>query len=949
MTRYGLEWPSDVTELDIELVMVRERGLIRGKGNGHTFHYRRAVKLLWPELDSHRWSDLASKELSRPNHKITSFMGPGSTAKTHEAAKWGLVEYFADAENTCVLVSSTDIRGLKLRVWAEIIDLWQKAIDRWPNLPGHMLESRIAITTDALEDGDLSDRKIRDMRKAICGIPCVQDKKYVGLKNYHGIKQKRMRLIADECFPAGTMVDTPRGQVCIETIKPGDFVVSATGINRVRQCSSRIATSLVRVKSKSGKEVVCTPDHPFLTQRGWIKACQLREGHVMLGRYETMSILQGTIPAIQQRQGLSCVQRKADIENMQRLREILSREVCNCRGKILQPVVFQSGAVAGPGVSKEVLYRETIKEDLEYSERLLRQTPGGEDQDDLRYGVSFQEVPRFHDPRAETCLGKKNKRYRKIHGFKTESEGREWDWSHQGRMATVENVSKWGVELSCEDRYESRFWIPDLLQTGPGVAGFETWNRSGRIEPFELEWEEATGPEETEVLRGDWVDSVEVEESGDFGLPKPDPNTRGCRVYNLEVDGHPSYSVNGFIVHNCALMGSSFLKSIANLNNNEDFQAVACFNPSDTLDPGGQISEPVDGWNSHMEPTKTEVWDTRFMGGRCINFVGTDSPNFDDPARPNRYPYLIGPRKIHELVSAFGKDSFEYYSQGVGVMKVGQLSKRVLTRDLCRANGALKAPEWKGPNRTRIYGLDAAYGGDRCIGGWAEFGPDPDGKIILAFHAPRVIHMIAGEEPENVIARAVKDECEALEIPPENMFHDSTGRGSLGTALSRIWSPMTNPVEFGGRPTERPVSLDMYVMDPLTKERRLKLCTEHYDRFVTELWFCVRYAVEGGQIRGLPEDVMDELCTRMWTLKKGDKKSVEPKTGTAAVPGMKERTGRSPDQGDWASIICEGARRKGFMIARLGSNQTYTEGLSWLTDRANGFKSLIKSKQLAIR
>lgn len=597
MTRYGLEWPSDVTELDIELVMVRERGLIRGKGNGHTFHYRRAVKLLWPELDSHRWSDLASKELSRPNHKITSFMGPGSTAKTHEAAKWGLVEYFADAENTCVLVSSTDIRGLKLRVWAEIIDLWQKAIDRWPNLPGHMLESRIAITTDALEDGDLSDRKIRDMRKSICGIPCIQDKKYVGLKNYHGIKQKRMRLVGDEL----------------------------------------------------------------------------------------------------------------------------------------------------------------------------------------------------------------------------------------------------------------------------------------------------------------------------------------------------------------ALMGSSFLKSIANLNNNEDFQAVVCFNPNDTLDPGGQVAEPVDGWNSHMEPTKTEVWDTRFMGGRCINFVGTDSPNFDDPARPNRYPYLIGPRKIHELVSAFGKDSFEYYSQGVGVMKVGQLSKRVLTRDLCRANGALKPPEWKGPNRTRIYGLDAAYGGDRCIGGWAEFGPDPDGKIILAFHAPRVIHMIAGEEPENVIARAVKDECEALEIPPENMFHDSTGRGSLGTALSRIWSPMTNPVEFGGRPTERPVSLDMFVMDPITKERRLKLCTEHYDRFVTELWFCVRYAVEGGQIRGLPEDVMDELCTRMWTLKKGDKKSVEPKTGTAAVPGMKERTGRSPDQGDWASIICEGARRKGFMIARLGSNQTYTEGLSWLTDRATGFKNMIKSKQLAIR
>lgn len=598
MVKYGLKFPDSANELDIELAMVKLKGQFKGGGNGHTFHYKRAMQLLWPELDTHRWSDLAARELTRPNHKITSFMGPGSTAKTHEAAKWGLIEYFADPENTCVLVSSTDIRGLKLRVWGEISDLWQKAINRWPDLAGHMLESRIAITTDCLDDGDFSDRQVRDMRKAICGIPCIQDKKYVGLAKYHGIKQKRLRLVGDEL----------------------------------------------------------------------------------------------------------------------------------------------------------------------------------------------------------------------------------------------------------------------------------------------------------------------------------------------------------------ALMGAAFLKSIANLNNNEDFQAVVCFNPNDPLDPGGQVSEPTDGWQGHMEPTKTEVWDTRFMSGRCINFVGTDSPNFDDPTQPNKYPYLIGPKKIAELINAFGKDSFEYYSQGVGVMKVGQLSKRILTRDLCRTNKALERPEWKGPKRIRIYGLDSAYGGDRCVGGWGEFGPDPEGKIILSLNPLRTINLSSGDEPENIIARAVKEECEDLEIPPENMFHDSTGRGSLGTALSRIWSPMTNPVEFGGRATDRPVSMDIYTTDPITKERRLLLCSEHYDRFVTELWFSMRYAVEGGQIRGLPEDAMDEFCTRMWKLKKGDKKSVEPKSGTADNPGMKERTGRSPDLADCIAIILEGARRRGFQISRLGNNQEYTLGnFSWLSDKATGHRALLKSKMLATR
>jgi len=283
------------------------------------------------------------------------------------------------------------------------------------------------------------------------------------------------------------------------------------------------------------------------------------------------------------------------------------------------------------------------------------------------------------------------------------------------------------------------------------------------------------------------------------------------------------------------------------------------------------------------------------------------------------------------------------------VMKVGQLSHRVVTRDLCRRMGALTMPEWAGVNRTRIYALDSAYGGDRCVGGWAEFGPDPDGKLLLCFHKPRIIHITADDDPENIIARAVKEDCEAADIPPENMFHDSTGRGRLGTALSRIWSPLTNPIEFGGPATDRPVSLDIYVTDPFTRERRLKLCSEQYDRFVTELWWSLAYAIEGGQVRSLPEDVMDELCMRMWKNKKNDRKSVEPKSGTAENPGMKERTGRSPDLADWSVIITEGSRQRGFQISRLGGAKAYTEGLNWLTDKAGGFRNLLKSKMLATR
>lgn len=601
VTRYGLNWPQGYDDLAIELYAIKRGGSWTEAGtvcgNGLTFHHEAAQRLLWPEIDSHRWSRLILRELTRPNHKITSLMGAASSGKTHEAAKWVLVEYFADPQNTCVLVSSTDTRGLKMRVWSEITMLWQRAVERWPDVPGHMLESRIAITTDALEDGAYSDRTARDMRKGIFGIPCVQDQKFVGLAKYHGIKQKRMRLLGDEL----------------------------------------------------------------------------------------------------------------------------------------------------------------------------------------------------------------------------------------------------------------------------------------------------------------------------------------------------------------SMMGGSFLKSFANLNNNDDFQAVVCFNPNETTDPGGISAEPVDGWGSHMEPTKTDVWDTRFMNGRCINLVGTDSPNFDDPANPNRYKYLIGPRKIAENISAFGKDSVEYYTQCVGVMKVSLMSRRVLNRDMCRKFRALEDVVWKDTSRTFIYAVDASYGGDRCVGGWAQFGKDVDDNEVLAFGNPYIIPIRVtddGVEAEDQIATRVKNDCEIMGIPAENMFHDSTGRGALGTALARIWSNKCNPVEFGGAPTPRPVSLDMFMRDPDTGERRLIRCDEHYDRFVTELWFSVRYAIESEQIRKLPTECMDEFCMRNWDLVK-NKKSIEPKsTNSPNKPGMKERTGRSPDFADWASIIVEGARQRGFFITQLGSAKTEEGSDDYFDTEAREYREAIQNQLL---
>ena len=370
-------------------------------------------------------------------------------------------------------------------------------------------------------------------------------------------------------------------------------------------------------------------------------------------------------------------------------------------------------------------------------------------------------------------------------------------------------------------------------------------------------------------------------------------------------------------------MEQPYYDALANLNKG-DFKGVFVGNPIGEGDPLDKIAEPQEGWDSFPEPKKTEVWPNKFPEGRTINLVGTDSPNFDEPK--NQYSYLINESDIKYIESVWGSDSHEMYNQALGIRKPGLNARRVITREMCQNFGAHEKAIWGQDDLVKIYAVDAAYGGDRCVAGHAEFGKDVNGKQILRLQMPKIIPISVncGKMPEDQIAEYIAHDCAQNEIPPAHVFHDSTGRGSLGTSIARIWSADTNPVEFGGAATQRPVCSDLYIWDDELQSKRLKRCDEHYSKFVTELWFSTRYIIEGRQMRELPKEVMDEGCMREWKRVKGDKIEIESKVDT------KKRMGRSPDLYDWCAIICEGARRLGFQIVRLENEQRQiAEDYTW--------------------
>lgn len=88
------------------------------------------------------------------------------------------------------------------------------------------------------------------------------------------------------CFVAGTPVSTPNGPIPIEQIKVGDYVSTPGGKRMVRAAMSRPAHNLVRVDLSNGQSVVCTPEHPFATRRGFIHAEALQYGQLLIGEGE---------------------------------------------------------------------------------------------------------------------------------------------------------------------------------------------------------------------------------------------------------------------------------------------------------------------------------------------------------------------------------------------------------------------------------------------------------------------------------------------------------------------------------------------------------------------------------------------------------------------------------------------------------------------------------------
>lgn len=88
------------------------------------------------------------------------------------------------------------------------------------------------------------------------------------------------------CFSQFTLINTPLGRQTIDSIAPGDIIISGSGKERkVKACWRYAAMAWRKLTFEDGRSVVCTNTHPFWTKTGngfeWIEAHELENGDII--------------------------------------------------------------------------------------------------------------------------------------------------------------------------------------------------------------------------------------------------------------------------------------------------------------------------------------------------------------------------------------------------------------------------------------------------------------------------------------------------------------------------------------------------------------------------------------------------------------------------------------------------------------------------------------------
>jgi DNA repair protein RadD len=361
-------------------------------------------------------------------------------------------------------------------------------------------------------------------------------------------------VIVDECFPAGTLISTPRGDVPIEDLYVGQPVHTALGVGEIECISARSARELITLELNNGKTITCTPNHPFFTANGWLPAEALAVGTCLYSREDLLAMRQriqaadlsgrkGDSETLHSRTGLGqeklllasvCGQSQSNAQKQDNT-NITDSEENQSANMEWRP--GQAGSQDMP-----LLWYNDTSVDLEKKIRtnhVSEQKIMGKDE--VLFNFLFKES---REPDVSAGNPGEGKQKTQNNGTQTISKRGQWMPINRSTTNVVGQAGEgMGAGTCCADfRGSTHARSSQLLQVG--------LSKSPKENSDTIRWRKSSiqGNQKNRQTRDNMVGSIRVDRISHIKLSSQEV------VYNLQVKGHPSYFANGALVHNCHLI-----------------------------------------------------------------------------------------------------------------------------------------------------------------------------------------------------------------------------------------------------------------------------------------------------------------------------------------------------------------------------------------------------------
>lgn len=312
------------------------------------------------------------------------------------------------------------------------------------------------------------------------------------------------------------------------------------------------------------------------------------------------------------------------------------------------------------------------------------------------------------------------------------------------------------------------------------------------------------------------------------------------------------------------------------------FRFAGTDNPFSYVDAFGEISQPIEGWNSIT--IEDEEWLTK--RGKCLHFDLLKNPNILEGRVI--YPWMPSQEDIDKEMSVHGGKTSAFFQMYRGFWPQGDVIDQIYTEiEIINAKGLEKAI-WLDNNLVRISFLDPSFtnGGDRTIAYFATVGTNIEGIKTLQFDEflqfKEDVTDTKLTRPQQLAYWWMKM-CQDRGVAPRFAGMDASGTGiTLASVIHTIWSKEIYSASFGSKATENPVS----AYDPTP-------ANERYVNLATEIWVSGKEYLRSNQIRGISQEMMGEMVYRK--LDRMGERNLNVRMKLMPKAEMKVKFGKSPD------------------------------------------------------